>query len=52
MGLPERAAAKVLDEVVGRLDRWVHRLDETGFPERIVGKWRRAIQDRRMRLAA
>ena len=50
-GVPPRAAAKVLDEVVARVDRWVGRLDESGFPERTVAKWRRAIEHRRRRLA-
>ena len=50
-GVPPRAAAKVLDEVVARVDRWVGRLDEFGFPERTVAKWRRAIEHRRRRLA-
>ena len=43
-GLPPRAAGKVLDETVARVDRWVHLLGESGFPERTVSKWRRAVE--------
>ena len=51
-GLPGRATEKVLDEVVFRTDLWVDRLDESGFPQRVVTKWRRAVDYRRKRLAA
>jgi serine/threonine-protein kinase HipA len=50
-GLPARAAEKVLDEVVSRADLWVDRLDESGFPQRMVTKWRRAVDYRRKRLS-
>ena len=51
-GLQTRAAEKVLDEVVSRADLWVERLDESGFPQRVVTKWRRAVDYRRKRLAS
>lgn len=50
-GLPPRAAVKVVDDVVSRADRWVGRLDESGFSERTVQKWRSAIDYRRRRLS-
>lgn len=51
-GLPDRASVKVLDEVAERVARWLPRLDESGFSERIVGKWRRAVAYRRARLVS
>jgi serine/threonine-protein kinase HipA len=48
--LPDRAAAKVLDEVVDHVDVWSPSLDDSGFPQRVVHKWRRAIDYRRARL--
>lgn len=50
-GVPQRAAAKVLDDLVDRADAWLPRLDESGFPQRTVAKWRRAVGYRRKRLA-
>ena len=50
-GLPRRAAAKVLDDVVARTDRWLPRLGESEFSERTVVKWRRAVEYRRKRLS-
>jgi serine/threonine-protein kinase HipA len=52
LGLPERAATKVLDEVVDAVDGWLPLLDESGFPARTVHKWSRFTRNRRQRLAA
>ena len=51
LGVPERAAAKVVDDVVARADLWVPRLSDSGFDERTVHKWRRAVEYRLGRLA-
>jgi serine/threonine-protein kinase HipA len=49
--VPERAAAKVIDEVAERADLWLPRLSESGFDDRTLHKWRRAVEYRRDRLA-
>lgn len=50
LGVPERAAAKVIDDVVARADLWLPRLSESGFGDRTLHKWRRAVEYRRDRL--
>ena len=51
LGLPARAAGRVLDAVVDGVDSWVGSLDESGFDQRTVAKWRRAVRYRQSRLA-
>ena len=50
LGVADRAARKVLDEVVGAVDRWIDLLPEAGFDGRTTTKWRRAIEYRARRL--
>lgn len=50
LGLPPRATARVLDEIVDAAPRWLSRLDELPFDARRVHKLRRAIASRRDRL--
>lgn len=51
LGLPARAAGTVVDAVVDGVDSWVGSLDESGFDQRTVAKWRRAVGYRQSRLA-
>ena len=51
LGVPERAAAKVVDDVVARADLWLPRLPESDFDDRTLHKWRRAVEYRRDRMA-
>jgi serine/threonine-protein kinase HipA len=46
VGLPARAAAQVLDDLVAASPRWVDRLDELPFDDRTVAKFRRFLQYR------
>ena len=50
LGVPARAADKVLDDVVVAVDTWVDRLDESGFDQRAVRRWGRAVRYRQARL--
>jgi serine/threonine-protein kinase HipA len=50
LGLPTRATARVLDELVDAAPRWLSRLEELPFAVRKVHKLRRAILFRRDRL--
>lgn len=50
LGLPPRATARVLDELVDAAPLWLSRLDELPFDARKVHKLRRAIAFRRDRL--
>jgi serine/threonine-protein kinase HipA len=50
LGLPDRASGKVLDEVVDAVDGWLGLLEQSGFPQRTVHKWRRLAAHRRERL--
>lgn len=52
IGLPTRAAQKVLDDLCARSDQWLGRLDELPFGPGALHKLRRAILDRRDQLAA
>ncbi len=49
--VPARSAEKVLDQVVAGMAGWMPRLDESGFAERTVTKWRRAVDYRLARVA-
>lgn len=49
-GVRERAAARVIDELLAALPSWLDRLDELPFDERRVHKLRRAIEYRARRL--
>jgi serine/threonine-protein kinase HipA len=49
--LPERATSGVLDALAASVDRWIDDLDAVPFGERVVRKWKRAVQYRRRRLA-
>ncbi|MGH8777328.1 MAG: type II toxin-antitoxin system HipA family toxin [Jiangellaceae bacterium] len=50
--VPERAAAKVLADVVARLDTWLPGLAELPFGRGVLTKWGRAIRYRARQLAA
>lgn len=52
LGLPERAVARVLDELVAGLERWEPRLGELPFDELRIDELRRAVRFRRDRLAS
>jgi serine/threonine-protein kinase HipA len=52
LGVPARAAGKVLDDVAGRTDLWLGSLTESGFDRRTVHKWTRLVLHRRDRVAA
>jgi serine/threonine-protein kinase HipA len=52
LGIPQRAALKVVDDVAERADLWLPMLAESGFDSRTVHKWRRAVEYRRDRLRA
>jgi serine/threonine-protein kinase HipA len=52
LGVSSRAASRVLDEVVGAVDLWLPLLDDSGFGQRTVHKWRRLVLHRRDRLRA
>lgn len=49
--VPERAAAKVLDDVVARLDAWLPGLADLPFGRGVLTKWRRAILYRARQLS-
>lgn len=51
LGVPERAAGKVLDTVVAAVDGWVDGLGELPFDRHVVRKWQRAVRYRADRLA-
>jgi serine/threonine-protein kinase HipA len=51
LGVPARAAAKVVDDVAGRTDLWLDSLADSGFDRRTVHTWTRLVQHRRERLA-
>lgn len=50
VGLRERAATRVIDDLVARTPSWVERIDELPFGEHRLHKFRRAVADRRERL--
>jgi serine/threonine-protein kinase HipA len=50
--VPERAAAKVVDDVVARVDAWLPGLAELPFDPGVLTKWRRAIGYRARQLSA
>lgn len=52
LGVPERAAAKVLDTVAAAVDRWLPLLGDSGFDARLLTKWRKAASYRKARLLA
>lgn len=51
VGLPERAAARVIDDVAERSQAWIDRLDQLPFDGRTIHRLRRAVTYRRDRLA-
>jgi serine/threonine-protein kinase HipA len=52
LGLSERAALRVIDELCDRADGWLPRLDQLPFDPARIRKLRRAIEYRRKRLRA
>ena len=52
IGLRERAAAHLIDDIVERMPGWVDRLEELPFDPRRIHKFRRAVAHRRGRLVA
>ncbi len=51
VGLPAKAVHRVIDELIGRVPRWIGRLEALPFDPRRVHKLRRAILGRVERLA-
>ena len=51
VGVPPRATGRVLDSLLERLDTWLPGIDELPFDDRILRKFRRAVEYRRDRLA-
>lgn len=52
IGVPGRAAERMLDRLVDRADRWIGDLDDLPFDQRTGHKLRRVVEDRRAKLAA
>jgi serine/threonine-protein kinase HipA len=50
-GLPEKAAARIIDEIVAAASSWIERLGELPFDERTVHKVERACRYRANRLS-
>lgn len=50
LGLPDKATARVLDELLDAAPAWVGRLDELPFDQRRIHKLRRAVESRVQRL--
>jgi serine/threonine-protein kinase HipA len=50
--VPERAAEKVVDDVLARVDTWLPGLAELPFDPGVLTKWRRAIGYRARQLSA
>ncbi|MGH8838641.1 MAG: type II toxin-antitoxin system HipA family toxin [Jiangellaceae bacterium] len=49
--VPDRAAAKVIDDVVGRVDSWLPELSELPYDVGVLTKWRRAVTYRARQLS-
>lgn len=49
-GVPPKATARVLDELLVAMPRWLERIDELPFDRRRIGKLRRACAYRAERL--
>ena len=49
--VPDRAAAKVIDDVVARVDAWLPGLAELPYDAGVLTKWRRAVTYRARQLS-
>lgn len=50
LGVPPRATARALADLVERTDRWLPDLDQLPFDRRMISKLRRVVEHRRARL--
>ena len=49
--VPDRAAAKVIEDVVARVDSWLPELSELPYDVGVLTKWRRAVTYRARQLS-
>lgn len=46
LGVSDRAAGKVIADVIGAIGGWIDTIPDIGFDQRVTTKWRRAIEYR------
>jgi serine/threonine-protein kinase HipA len=51
LGVSDRAAGKVIDDIAIAVNGWIDSRPEVGFNGRVTAKWRRAVEYRARRLA-